>query len=210
MRLLRTVTDPSHSGTSGLLTLVSFFRCPSPPRHLVYVSRVDPSVLSFGLPLHRHPCLDLLIKIWNVPPYDRTLHDYHHQTSQKTWLSKGLIIKTRYLVKTETHNENRSKMVFPPVIPTKIHCHKSCCDLHFWDTKKFLDPEGENNRWGLPCSYLKQNTLRLSLYIIRWLKWTTKWGCQHLDHCFCFFTLGQNFRLFTVSRSTQQVSRTVP
>jgi hypothetical protein len=22
---------------------------------------------------HRHPCLDLIIKIWNVPPYDRTL-----------------------------------------------------------------------------------------------------------------------------------------
>ena len=44
------------------LNLVSIFRCPSPPRNPVCVRSLDPSVLSFSLPLHRHPyiCLSLI------------------------------------------------------------------------------------------------------------------------------------------------------
>jgi hypothetical protein len=37
------------------LNIVSIFRCPSPPRNLVYVSRADPSVLAFSLLFHRQP-----------------------------------------------------------------------------------------------------------------------------------------------------------
>ncbi len=49
-------THPSHSQTSRLLT----FRCSSPPHNPVYVRRVDPSALAFGLSSHRHSYISLL------------------------------------------------------------------------------------------------------------------------------------------------------
>ncbi len=55
-------TPPSPSQTSNLspLSLVSIFRCPSPPWNPVYVRRVDPSVLAFSLSLHRPPYIYFL------------------------------------------------------------------------------------------------------------------------------------------------------
>jgi hypothetical protein len=37
------------------LVSIMIYRCPSSPRNPVYVRRVDPSVLTFSLTLHRHP-----------------------------------------------------------------------------------------------------------------------------------------------------------
>jgi hypothetical protein len=42
------------------INLVFIFRCSSSPRNPVYVSRVDPSVLSFSLSSHRHSYISFL------------------------------------------------------------------------------------------------------------------------------------------------------
>ena len=42
------------------LNIVSIFRCPRPPHNPVYARRLDPSVLAFGLSLHRRPYVCIL------------------------------------------------------------------------------------------------------------------------------------------------------
>ncbi len=47
----------------SFINLVSIFRCSSPTRHPVYVSRVDPSDLDFSLSSYQHSYIDLLLTL---------------------------------------------------------------------------------------------------------------------------------------------------
>jgi hypothetical protein len=57
-----------HTDLSSI-TLVSIFRCSSPPRNPVYVRRVNPSALAFRLSSHRHSYISVLFSFRFIVSY---------------------------------------------------------------------------------------------------------------------------------------------
>jgi hypothetical protein len=55
----------------------TIFRYPRPPRNPVYVSRLDPSILTFSLSLHRHPYICILFNSRFISYNKKMLLRYH-------------------------------------------------------------------------------------------------------------------------------------